>query len=245
MTRHRQGRARGPWTDEAILRESERWVHAPSSSVLDEDAERLLVHPPAPRGTSRVWRSRPGLSGAAEALILRTIEEARAAGGTRLVWHTGDGVSPPSMDDLLPRYGFERTEDLDVLAFELGVDPEPKLPALRVPAGVDTRLVRDETDLRRANGVEAEVLKGTTRDERDTRAYLQGISKLEGRGRRERPGPQDDSLVLRYLDTGQVPEAKNGRPSPPPAQRWRARRSACGAPERAPSTGDAGPTASW
>lgn len=197
------------WSDEAILRESERWVHVPPSGIRVEDAGRLLVHPPAQGGTSRVWRSRPDRTGA-EALILQTIEEACAAGGTRLVWHTGDAVSPPFMDDLLPEHGFEKTEDLDVLAFELGTDPEPKLPELRVPAGVRTRLVRDEADLRRANAVEAGVFPASTWDERDTRAYLLGISELEGSGSNH-PGEDEASHVLRYLASVRETEGEEQR----------------------------------
>ena len=135
MKHRRRDRPEGLWTDEAILRESERWVHVPPSGVLVENAGCLLVHPRARRGTSRVWRSWPDRAGA-EALILQTIEETRAAGGTGLVWHTGDAVSPPFMDDALAQRGFEKTEDLDVLAFELGADPEPNLPDLRVPHDV-------------------------------------------------------------------------------------------------------------
>lgn len=172
-------------------------MHVPSSGVLDEDAERLLVHPPTPRGASRVWRCWPG-RGDAEVLILRTIEEARA-GGARLVWHTGDGVSPLFIDELLRQYGFERTEDLEVLAFELGTDPEPELPELRVPAGVGPRPIRDQADLSRANAVEGDVFLTTTWDERDTRAYLQGPSKPEGRRVRKPPDPDDAPIVLRYL----------------------------------------------
>lgn len=111
------------------------------------------------------------------------------------------------MDDLLSEHGFEKTEDLDVLAFELGTDPEPKLPGLRVPAGVRTRLVRDESDLRRANTVEAGVFPTSTWDERDTHAYLQGISELEGRGS-DHPGEDDASHVLRYLASVQETEGE-------------------------------------
>jgi len=180
-----------------MLRESERWVQVPPSGVLVEDAERLLVHLPGPRGTSsRVWRSRPGREGAG-ALVLRTIEAARAAGASRLVWHTGDGVSPPSIDEILPRHGFEKTEDLEVLAFEMGAGAAPELPRMRVPADVDPRLVTSEPDLRRANAVEVDIFPTATWGEPDTRAYLQGLSKLEGRG--EHPAPEDDPLALRYL----------------------------------------------
>ena len=181
-----------------MLRESERWVHVPPSGTLDEDADRLLVYLPGPRGTSRVWRSRPG-SGGAEALILRTIEEARGAGASRIVWHTGDGVSSPSMDDLLPRHGFEKTKDLEVLAFEMGAKAEPELPMLRVRAGVGTRLVANEADLRRANAVEGDVFPLTVWSEPDARAYLRGLWRLDGRRGRLHPFLADVPLALRYL----------------------------------------------
>jgi GNAT superfamily N-acetyltransferase len=199
---HRQDRPNGPRTDATILQNFEIWVHVPPSGVLDEDSSRLLVHLPTKQGTSsRVWRSRPDRRGA-EALILRTIEAARAAGASRLVWHTGS-VSPPPVDDLLPQHGFEKTEDLDVLAFELGTQREPKLPDLRVPAGVRAWLVRDEPDLQRANAVEAAVSPASSWDRADTRAYLLGLSNLvPGQGR------QDEALshVLRYLASVRNPE---------------------------------------
>ena len=169
MTHHRQDRSKDPWTEEAILRESERWVHVPPSGVRVEDAARLLVHPRARRGTSRMWRSWPDRAGA-EALILQTIEEARAAGGTGRVWYTSDAISPPFMDDTLAQHGYEKTEDLDILAFELGTGPEPHLPDLRVPHDVSPRLVWDEDDLRLANVVGAGVFPASTWGEADTRA---------------------------------------------------------------------------
>jgi hypothetical protein len=193
----RRDRPKGLWSDEAILRESERWVHVPPSGVLVEEAGCFLVHPRARRGTSRVWRSWPDRAGA-EALILHTIEETRAVGGTGLVWHTGDAVSPPFMDDALAEHGFEKTEDLDVLAFELGTDPDPKLPDLPVPHDVSTRLVRDRDDLRLANVVEASVFPASTWGEADTRAYLSGLSELDAR-RQGCPGADGVACALRYL----------------------------------------------
>ena len=199
MTPHCEDRTNGHWTNGAILRESEAWVHVPPSGVLVEDAARLLVHPPARQGTSRVWRCWPDRMGA-EALILRTIKETRATGGTGLVWHTGDAVSPPFMDDLLPQLGFEKTEDLDVLAFELGADHRPKLPDLSVlvPDDLTTRLVTDRDELMLANVVEAGVFPSSTWSEAETRAYLEGIADLESSGG-ERPDEGNASRVLRYL----------------------------------------------
>jgi len=120
-----------PWTNEAILEESERWVHVPPNGVLVSDERRLLVNLPGHWSTSRVWRSWVSNEQQALELIGETTKEVRAAGNTKLVWHTGDRVAPAFMDGCLARFGFEVTEDLEVLAFELGSGPEPTLPRLR------------------------------------------------------------------------------------------------------------------
>lgn len=44
------------------------------------------------------WRSRPVNEGQAVDLIEETIRHVRAAGSTKLVWHTGDRVSARFMD---------------------------------------------------------------------------------------------------------------------------------------------------
>ncbi len=144
------------WTDEAVVRESELWVHVPAAGILVENGERLLVHPPSRRGTSRVWRSWPTRDRAV-GLILETIEEVRESGGGRLVWHTGDAIFPPFMDDLLSRHGFEKTEDLEVLAFELGDDLCPRLPQMDIPRDLRVDLVRDAAGLREAHAIESRV----------------------------------------------------------------------------------------
>jgi hypothetical protein len=205
---HRQDRPKGLWTDEAILWESEREVHVPPSGVRVEDAGRLLVHSLARRGTSRVWRSLTDRVGAERSLDLADhIEETCATGGTGLVWHAGDAISPPFMDDVLTQQGFEKTEDpdLDVLAFELGTDPAPKLPDLRVPNDVSTRPVRGEKDLRLVNVVEAGVIPASTWGEADTRLHAPTCAGSRNsttpaeasgsRGRRVRPpvsGPRSE-----------------------------------------------------
>lgn len=112
---------------------------------------------------------------------------------------TGDGVSSPVMDEILPQCGFGKTEVHEVLVFELGTGQQPRLPRLRVPDGGVARLVEDEADHRHANAAEAGVFPDMARDERDTRAYLRGLSKLEAYLGRKPPDPNGDSIVLRYL----------------------------------------------
>ena len=177
MTPMPELRSNGAWNDAEILRESGRWVHVPPSGVLVEDEERFLVLLPANGGASRVWRSRPERTRAG-ALIRQTIEEARARGGSRLVWHTGNGVSPPFMDGLLREHGFAMNEDLEVLAFEMGTGPEPVLPRLRIPPDVQVRTIEDEAGLRRAHAIEARVFPASTPAVPDVRAYLLGLDAL-------------------------------------------------------------------
>src|SRR3712207_2363656 len=112
------------WTDEAVRLESERWVHVPSYGVRIEDERRLLVHLPKRWSQSRVWRSSAPDEDQASKLIRETISAVRDFGGGRLVWHTGEGISPAFMDACLAKCGFETAEELDVLAFFLGDGPE-------------------------------------------------------------------------------------------------------------------------
>lgn len=184
----------GRWTDEAVLRESELWVHVPAGDTLVESGERFLVHPPGFHGTSRVWRSWPARD-RAEGLILETIEQVRASGGARLVWHTGDAISPPFMDDLLSRHGFEKTEDLEVLAFDLGDDPQPNLPQLDVPDDVYVDLVREEAKILKANAIASRIFPNSPDlTEPEIRAYLHGIEGLK-----RRTSEPDDARTLRFL----------------------------------------------
>jgi hypothetical protein len=103
------------WTEEAVLRESERWVHVPQDGRCVEDGRRLLVHLPERWGTSRVWRSWAVDEERAGDLIEETVGEVRAAGGGRILWHTGDRVAPPFLDECLSRYGFRKAEEQEKL----------------------------------------------------------------------------------------------------------------------------------
>ena len=193
--------ARGAWTKEAILGESESWVHLPPDGVIFRDGRRLLVHLPQRWATSRVWRSRPADEGGAAELIEGTIRDARAAGSTKLVWHTGDRVSPPFMDACLKRRGFEATEDLEVLAFELGSGPKPTLPRLGVTtgnqAGVRAELVRDPEGLREALLVDSEIFASPPPSGEEFAEYS---GQLEELGRREGRAPgMRASIALRFV----------------------------------------------
>ena len=118
------------WTDEAVRRESERWVYVPLDGVCMGDERRLLVHLPMRLVQSRVWRSSAPNEERADELVGETLGAVRAAGAGKLVWHTGEGISPLFMDECLARRGFETTEELKVLAFFLVDGAGPRLPRL-------------------------------------------------------------------------------------------------------------------
>jgi hypothetical protein len=58
-------------------------------------------------------------------LIGKIIWAVRAAGGGKLVWHTGEGISPPFMDECLARCGFETLSTLTLGRLAPGARPGP------------------------------------------------------------------------------------------------------------------------
>ncbi|MDQ4129037.1 MAG: hypothetical protein M3151_14010, partial [Actinomycetota bacterium] len=126
------------------------------------------------------------------------------------MWHTGGSVAPPFMDERLAAYGFAKTEELEVLAFELGNGPGPRLPRLGTAAGISAGLARDAGVLREAHRVDSEVFLKPLPSEEEISGYAGEIEELERRQRGEPSGA--GSLVLRfvaYMDTER--EARDGR----------------------------------
>jgi hypothetical protein len=188
------------WTDEAVLRESERWVHIPQDGMCSEDDRRLLVHLPKRWGTSRVWRSWAADEGRASYLIEETIGEVRSFGLGMLVLHTGDRVAPPFMDECLARYRFQTTEKLEVLAYSLVDGREHRLPRVCVPEGVVAELVRFPEGLREALRVDAEVFRSPPPSGEEFTEYAGEVEKLRRPECGEPPG-EGASLALRFADS--------------------------------------------
>lgn len=191
------------WTDEAVLRESERWVHVPSEGTRIEDERRLLVHLPKSWRTSRVWRSWAVDERRAGDLIDETIGEVLASGGERLVWHTGDRISPPFMDDCVAAHGFELAEDLDVLAFVLIDDSGPRLPWLGATEGIDVGLVRDAGGLREVLGVDSDVFGSPQPSGVEFAEYVGELEKLRRFESGKSPS-HGDSIALRFAASVEI-----------------------------------------
>jgi hypothetical protein len=75
------------------------------------------------------------------------------------LWHTGDRVAPPFMDECLARHGFRTTEKLEVLAFFLVNGQEQRLPRIRIPEDLSVELVCNAKVLREALCVDSEVFR--------------------------------------------------------------------------------------
>lgn len=190
--------AGGAWTDGAILRESWRWTHVPRNGVLVEDDRRTLVLVPEGRGASRVWRSRAANEKEAEALVEDVLARVKDAGGRHVIWHTGNPMAPPYMDALLKERGFEITEELEVLAFEMGSASEPALPRLGDTPSIDVRIARDADDLRKAFRIDSEVFASPAPTGQDLSEFLEGTERLEHRPRSRR-SEDDEPLAFRVL----------------------------------------------
>jgi hypothetical protein len=185
------------WTEEAVFQESERWVHVPRDGRCIEDERRLLVHLPKPWGTTRVWRSWVADEERASDLIEETVDEVRATGGGRILWHTGDRVAPPFMDECLARHGFRTTEKLEVLAFVLINGQEQRLPQIGVPKDLSVELVRDADLLREALRVESEVFRSPPPTGEQFAEYAGEMEKLR-RYERGQSSSESMSLAMRF-----------------------------------------------
>jgi hypothetical protein len=185
------------WTEETVLRESERWVHIPRGGWRIEDERRLLVHLPERWGTSRVWRSWAADEELAGDLIEETLDDVRAAGGARILWHTGDRVAPPFMDECLARHGFRTAEKLEVLAFCLVDGRERRLPRIDVPEDLSVELVRDAEVLGEALRVDSEVFRSPPPTGGEFSEYAGELEKLRRRERGE-PSKEGTSLAMRF-----------------------------------------------
>ena len=214
---------------------SDRYASHPPAFLLRTPRACWSTHRP---GGARAACGAPGRTGrGAEALILQTIEQTRAAGWTGLVRHKGNAISPPLMDDALTQQGFEKTEGPDILVFELGTDPDPKLPDLPVSHNVSTWLVRDRDDRpspreRRRGRRLSRANLGRSGHARSTRAGSQN-STPAGRDARARTASRAPSGIC---PPSGAAEAKDSRSRVPLARNWPARPSGCEVPERSRDT---------
>ena len=113
------------------------------------------------------------------------------------MWHTGDRVAPPFMDECLARHGFRTTEKLEVLAFLLVKGQEQRLPRIRVPEDLSVELVRDAEVLREALFVDSEVFRSPLPTGGEFAKYAGELEKLlrHERGEHFRGGA---SLAARF-----------------------------------------------
>ena len=155
---------------------------------------------------SRVWRSWAADEERANDLIQETVGEVRAAGGGRILWHTGDRVAPPFMDECLARHGFRTTEKLEVLAFFLVNGQEQRLPKIGVPEDLSVELVRDAEALRETLSVDSEVFHSPPPTGGEFAEYAGELEKLR---RRECGGSSREGVSLAVRFAAYV------NPSPP------------------------------
>jgi len=145
-----------------------------------------------------VWRSWAADEEQADDLIEETAGEARAAGRRRVLWHTGDLVAPPFMDERLARHGFRKNEDLKVLAFVLVNGQEQQLPRMRDPEYLFVEQVRCAGALDEALRVDEEVFGSPPPTGGE---FAEHAGELEELRRRERGGRTDDgaSVAMRFV----------------------------------------------
>lgn len=141
------------------------------------------------------------------------------------MWHTGDRVAPPFMDECLARHGFRTAEKLEVLAFYLVNGQERRLPRTGVPEELSVELVRDAEVLREALCVDSEVFRSPPPTGGEFAEYAGELEKLRRheRGERSREGA---SLAVRFVRSLREPfsTVRSRQPAWHRGRGWRAGR---------------------
>ena len=156
-----------------------------------------------------MWRSLAADERQARDLIEETIGEVLAAGGGRLLWHSGDRIAPPFIDECLAAYGFDMREELDVLAFVLTDDSGPRLPRLGTPEGANVGLVRDARGHREVLLVDSAVFGSPPPSGGEFAEYAGELEKLRRLERGESLG-EGASLALRFAASLDVASGHQG-----------------------------------
>lgn len=171
------------WSDERILAEAERWTWWPPDTTAIEEPEYLLtLWTESPQRNIVHWTHAGGRSG--DALIENVLERLKAAGRTGVYWWVTPATRPATLEDTLVRHGFRLTETVDILAWDLGTGSEPALPALDVPAGATTELVRDAATLRTMHELAARGFGEAPPTEEQLRHYTAELAEQERTGKR-------------------------------------------------------------
>lgn len=150
------GQAGGTWSDERLLAAAAAWAWWPPDTTVHDEPEYLLTLDGADQARNVVQRS-SAITSSGDDLIAEVLERVRAAGRAAVGWWVLPTTLPADMGAILERRGFALAEQEDVLAWDLGDGPEPRLPSLDVPAGVSAALVRDAAGLRLVHELGARV----------------------------------------------------------------------------------------
>lgn len=119
-----------------------------------------------------------------DALIEDVLGRLKAAGRTGVRWWVTPATRPASLEATLVRRGFQLAERVDILAWDLRSGSDPALPALDVPAGATTELVRDEAMLRTMHELAARGFGEPPPTEEQLRHYAAELAEQERTGKR-------------------------------------------------------------
>lgn len=171
------------WSDERILAEAERWTWwPPDTTVIEQPEYLLMLWNESPRRNIVHWTHADGQSG--DNLIEDVLGRLKVAGRTGVSWWVTPATRPVTLEEALVRHGFQPAERVDILSWDLGTGSEPALPALDVPAGVTTELVRDEATLRTMHALAARGFGESLPSEEQLRHYANELAEQERTGKR-------------------------------------------------------------
>ena len=131
------------------------WFWYPPDARVFRDSRYLLSVVPGSRRQCEVHWSRCAPE-EVEELIGKVMRQVRGAGGKGLHWCVRTDTQPKDMETRLKDHGYRLDEDVDVLTWDLGTDPAPRLPPFPEQPGVTTAQVLDEASLRTSHRIASE-----------------------------------------------------------------------------------------
>lgn len=210
-----------PVSDVVLLAEAEQWVWMPPGARMWGD-ERMHVSYPSAAGLGIVHFTHAP-DDAPEAIVDAVLARLRQDERSGARWWVSPLTQPADLEETLLARGFSLAERVNLLTWDLGSEPEPRLPALGDISPVRTELVSDVAGLRQMHAIdiavwgdpmptdeevaqEAAQIAQTERD--NTRAYFHYVASVDGRPIAA-AGFTLVGRVARFWGAGTLPDARH------------------------------------
>lgn len=208
-------------SDEDLLAEAEQWIWIPQGTPIWGDERIQVSHPPdAGYGIVHVTHAP---ADAPETLVSDVLARLKRDERDGARWWVSPLTEPPTLEAELEARGAELAEAVNILTWDLGSEPEPRLPACGDISRVQTELASGVEALRQMHAVDIAVWGGPMPSAEElaqeaaqiehaerggTRTEFQYVATVDGRPVAA-AGFTLAGRVARFWGAGTLPEARH------------------------------------